>query len=76
MGRIKTTRFFVLTVVSVAILSLVACGGVGQQSGNDAQGAGSSTGGKDFSVTTVEGERFDLSKKRGEVVALYFMAGW
>ena len=77
MGRIKTTRFFVLTVVSVVILSLVACGGVGQQSGNDAQGAGSSgEGSEDFSVTTVEGKEFDLSEKRGEVVALYFMAGW
>ncbi len=77
MGRIKTTRFFVLTVVSVVILSLVARGGVGQQSGNDAQGAGSSgEGSEDFSVTTLEGERFDLSEKQGEVVALYFMAGW
>ncbi len=77
MGRIKTTRFFVLTVLSVVVLSLVACGGVGQQSGNDAQGADSSgEGSEDFSVTTLEGERFDLSEKRGEVVALYFMAGW
>ncbi len=76
MGRIKTRRFFVLTVVSVVVLSLVACGGVGQQSGNDAQGAGSSgEGSEDFSVTTLEGERFDLSEKQGEVVALYFMAG-
>ncbi len=45
-------------------------------SGADTKQASSSVGGKDFSVTTLEGERFDLSEKRGEVVALFFMAGW
>jgi peroxiredoxin len=29
-----------------------------------------------FTATTLDGEKFDLSKKRGEVMALYFMAGW
>jgi peroxiredoxin len=29
-----------------------------------------------FTATTLAGEEFDLSEKRGEVVALYFMAGW
>ena len=101
----KMTRLFVLAVLSVAILTLAACGGGagGQQSGappegngaetpaeapeeanpsgEDASGAdtkqaSSSAGGKDFSVTTLEGERFDLSEKRGEVVALFFMAGY
>ncbi len=99
----KVTRFFVLAVLSVVVLSLAACGGGGQQSGappegNDAETpaeapeeanpsgedasdvdteqASSSTGGKDFSVTTLEGKEFNLSEKRGEVVALYFMAGW
>lgn len=30
----------------------------------------------DFGASTVEGEEFSLSEKRGEVVALYFMAGY
>jgi cytochrome oxidase Cu insertion factor (SCO1/SenC/PrrC family) len=82
MGRMKTTKLFVLTVLSVAVLSLVACGGGGQQSAAPPEGNGaeqpSSNGedSEDFSVTTLEGERFDLSESRGEVVALYFMAGW
>jgi hypothetical protein len=64
-------------VLSVVVLSLVACGGGGQQLGTDAQRAGSSgEGSEDFSVTTLEGEEFVLSDTRGEVVALYFMAGW
>lgn len=29
-----------------------------------------------LTATTLDGEKFDLSEKRGEVVALYFMAGW
>ncbi len=98
------TRVFVLTVLSVAVLSLAACGGGGQQSGALPEGNGAETtaeapegagsdgrdasgtdakqanssgeGSEDFSVTTLEGERFDLSEKQGEVVALYFMAGW
>jgi cytochrome oxidase Cu insertion factor (SCO1/SenC/PrrC family) len=97
------TRLFVLTVLSVVVLSLASCGGGGQQSGappegngaetpgeapeeanpsgEDASGAdteqaNSSAGGKDFSVTTLKGNEFNLSEKRGEVVALYFMAGW
>ena len=97
------TRLFVLTVLSVVVLSLAGCGGGGQQSGAPPEGNGaetsgeapeeanpsgedassvdteqasSSAGGKDFSVTTLEGKEFDLSEKRGEVVALYFMAGW
>ena len=97
----KTTRLFMLIMLWVAVLSLAACGGGGQQSGTPPEGNGAETSaeapeeggsggedasgadtkqasssGKDFSVTTLEGERFDLSEKRGEVVALYFMAGW
>ena len=54
----------------------------GDSGGEDAPGAdtkqasSSGEGSKDFSVTTLEGERFDLSEKRGEVVALFFMAGY
>jgi peroxiredoxin len=29
-----------------------------------------------FAIKTLDGERFQLSEKRGEVVALFFMAGW
>ncbi len=29
-----------------------------------------------FAIETLDGERFRLSEKRGEVVALFFMAGW
>ena len=97
----KAIRLFMLTMLSAAILSLVACGGSGQQSGAQREGNGAETpaeapegagsgdgdasgadtkrassGGEDFSVTTLEGERFDLSGDQGEVVALYFMAGW
>lgn len=39
----------------------------------------SSSGGEraaTFAITTLDGERFELSDKRGEVVAFYFMAGW
>ncbi len=46
-------------------------------SGTDVKQANSSgEGSGDFSVTTLEGERFDLSGGQEEVVALYFMAGW
>ena len=45
-------------------------------SGADTEQASSSGEGEDFSVATLGGKEFDLSEKRGEVVALYFMAGW
>lgn len=58
----RSTVYLAATLVLVALLA-VSCGGSG--------GAAS-----DFSATTVEGEEFGLSEKRGEVVALYFMAGY
>lgn len=98
-------RLFMIAVLSVAVLSLAACGGGqnGQQS--DAPPGGTGKGepteppeeaseeaapgddeprpgteqagpGEEFSVTTLQGEEFDLSGERDEVVALYFMAGW
>ncbi len=51
-----------LAALLAAVLSVTACGGAGETS--------------DFSATTLEGEEFNLAEKRGEVVALYFMAGY
>ena len=51
-----------LAALLAAVLSITACGGTGQAS--------------DFSATTLEGDEFNLAEKRGEVVALYFMAGY
>lgn len=70
----KTTRLFMLTVLWVAVLFFAACGGSSRQSGTSSES--DALGGEGFSVTTIEGERVDLSGGRGEVVALYFMAGW
>ena len=52
-----------LAAVLAMILSTVTCGGTGAQS-------------SDFSVTTLEEDEFNLAEKRGEVVALYFMAAY
>jgi hypothetical protein len=51
-----------LATVLITILSVASCGAPGRAS--------------DFSATTLEGDEFRLSEKQGEVVALYFMAGW
>ncbi len=52
-----------LAALLAAVLSIItACGATGQAS--------------DFSATTLEGDEFNLVEKRGEVVALYFMAGY
>ena len=51
-----------LATVLTIILSVASCGGPGRAS--------------DFSATTLEGDEFRLAEKRGEVVALYFMAGY
>lgn len=49
-----------------------------QTAANAGQAGSDSTGEKaaNFTATTLDGERFELAEKRGEVVALYFMAGW
>ena len=52
-----------LAAVSLAMFSIAACGGSGAQPSG-------------FSATTLDGEEFGLEQKRGEVVALYFMAAY
>ncbi len=59
-------RAVLLIAMLFAVLSIAACGGSGA-SGADATAP---------SIETLDGEEFDLAAKRGEVVALYFMAGW
>jgi hypothetical protein len=59
----KAIRTVLLAAVSLAMLLIMAC-------------SGASTAPSDFSGTTLEGEEFSLAEKRGEVVALYFMAGY
>ncbi len=62
------SRAIMLVMLMVVVLSIAACGGTGTGSvGEEAA---------DFSVTTLEGDEFNLADKRGEVVALFFMAGW
>ena len=57
------TKAVMLMAVLVAVLSAAACGGSGTQPSDPA-------------VKTLQGEEFRLADKRGEVVALYFMAGY
>ena len=59
----KAIRTVLLAAVSLAMLLIMAC-------------SGASTAPSDFSATTLEGEEFSLAETRGEVVALYFMAGY
>ncbi|MDP8951746.1 MAG: hypothetical protein M3N18_05835 [Actinomycetota bacterium] len=58
------TKAVVLMAVLVAVLSAAACGGSGTQSSSDS------------GLKTLQGDEFRLAEKRGEVVALYFMAGY
>jgi hypothetical protein len=58
----STSKATALAALLAAALSITACGGTGQTS--------------DFSATTLEGDEFNLAEKRGEVVVLYFMAGY
>jgi uncharacterized lipoprotein YehR (DUF1307 family) len=58
----STSKAIALAALLAAVVSITACGETGQTS--------------DFSATTLEGEEFGLAQKRGEVVALYFMAAY
>ncbi len=62
MGRISTLAAMLFTV----IFSGAACGGA-SSGGEEAA---------DFNTTSLEGEEYELEEKRGEVVALYFMAAY
>ena len=57
-----------LVVVLAMILSIAGCGGAGPDAAGEAAAG--------FSVTTLEGDEFNLADKRGEVVGLYFMAAY
>ncbi len=56
-----------LAAMLIVVLLIPACGGAGAGS-VDEEAA-------DFGATTLEGDEFNLADERGEVVALYFMAG-
>jgi hypothetical protein len=59
----KAIRAMLPAALLLAMLSITACSGPGSQA-------------SDFNATTLEGEQFGLAQKRGEVVALYFMAAY
>ena len=68
------SRTILLAALLIATLSVTACGGSGAQKGSSASSGGEQAA--DLSVTTFDGEGFSLADKRGEVVALYFMAAY
>ena len=68
------SRTIILAALLIATLSVTACGGSGAQEGSSASSGGEQAA--DFSVTTLDREGFSLADKRGEVVALYFMAAY
>lgn len=88
MSRIKTIA--VLSIAALALAGCgagVQRSGAPQESAGAAkeqtaataaQSGPASIGEKspNIAATTLGGEKFELSNKRGEVVALYFMAGW
>jgi len=56
------SRTVKLAALLAIMLPIAGCGGFARAS--------------DFSATTLEGDEFSLEEKRGEVVALYFMAAY
>jgi peroxiredoxin len=80
LGRIA--RVAALAALLLTVLTASACGGPGDapsasaadsEGGSESSVASGATGAK---IETLDGKEFDLADKRGEVVALYFMAGW
>ncbi len=68
-----------LAALLLAVLAAAGCGGTGDApSAAEADGGTqrSGAGATEASIETLDGEQFDLAEKRGEVVALYFIAGW
>ena len=78
----RTVRAVALAALLLTVLAASACGGFGDaRSAAEAGGKGSERSGAGVAaagakIETLYGEEFDLADKRGEVVALYFMAGW
>ncbi len=77
--RRRTTKVAALAALLLTALAAAGCGGTGEgrsaaEAGGGAQG--SVAGADGAKIETLDGEEFDLAKKRGEVVALFFMAGW
>lgn len=66
----------ILVAMLPAVLLVAACGGSGSQQSDTSSSNSSGEEAIDFSATTLDGAEFNLSDKRGEVVALFFMAGW
>ncbi|MDP9484691.1 MAG: TlpA family protein disulfide reductase [Actinomycetota bacterium] len=78
----RTARVAALAALLLTVLVAAGCGGPGDASPASAGGGGGGTessaasGATSATIETLNGEQFDLADKRGEVVALYFMAGW
>ncbi len=71
-------RTVMLAAMLVGMLSVAGCGGSGAQEGSSESSGGKEVGEEapDFTATTLQGNEFNLAEKRGEVVALFFMAGY
>jgi peroxiredoxin len=76
--RRRTVGVAALAALLVTVLAAAGCGGTGDAPSADEAGAaqGSGAGADGAKIETLDGEEFDLAEKRGEVVALFFMAGW
>lgn len=86
----RTTRIVALAALLLLMLAAAGCGGPGEgraaaKTGDGTKGSGAETSGGtqksgvgaiEASIETLDGEEFDLTDKRGDVVALFFMAGW
>ncbi len=80
----RTARVAASAALLLTVLVAAGCGRPGDASsaaeadgggGTESSGAGT-VGAASVKIETLDGEEFDLAEKRGEVVALYFIAGW